>query len=158
QLVFAAVRLSTQRKVGGLWGGSAALLLAALRQQHRGRLLVVTADDVDSLQLQADLACFGAAAALLPRQETAAARGPEPQTRSDRYKPLLAAADEGALVIAGIEALLQPAPAPAQLRQGRVQLRRGQACGREELAQRALAAGLRSVPLVLAPGELSVRG
>jgi hypothetical protein len=77
-----ALQQGAQRKVGGLWGGSAGLLVAVLQLQWRGRLLVVTADDVDSLQLQADLACFGAQAAVLPRQETADDGAADPQTRS----------------------------------------------------------------------------
>ena len=156
--VLEAVRLGTQRKVGGLWGGSAALLLAGLRREHTGRMLVITADDVDSLQLQADLACFHTGAAVLPRQETGDDDAPEPQTRSERHRALQGASAERAFVIAGIEALLQPAPSPRLLRQGRLRLRQGQDCSRDELVRQAVAAGLRSVPLVLAPGEVSVRG
>jgi len=40
--VFEAVELRSQRKVGGLWGGSAALLLATALRRHDGKALVVT--------------------------------------------------------------------------------------------------------------------
>ena len=63
-----------------------------------------------------------------------------------------------ALLIASIEAMLQPAATPRDLRKAKVELRVGQTLDRSQILQRAKAAGLRSVPLVLAPGECSVRG
>ena len=153
-----AIELCSQRKVGGLWGGSAALLLATALKGHTGRVLIATADDVDSLQLQADLACFRVEAAVLPRQETDDQGLPDAQTRSERHKALSAAARPRSTMLGSIDALLQKAPARKALQQGRIVLQKAQELQRDSLLQLAAAAGLRAVPLVLAPGEVSVRG
>ncbi|HLQ38620.1 MAG TPA: hypothetical protein VK348_12505, partial [Planctomycetota bacterium] len=135
--ILANLRPGVPRKVGGLWGGSAGLLLAVLQQHWRGQLLVSTADDLDSLQLRADLLSFGGSAHVLPRQETDDLGLPEPQSRSERSRALLQHRDDGAPLLAGIEALLQPAPLPKTLGQGRLELRAGEPCDRELLLQQA---------------------
>jgi transcription-repair coupling factor (superfamily II helicase) len=145
-------------KAGGLWGASAGLLLAVLRQQHQGAMLVLTADDVDSLQLQTDLAAFGVPAHVLPREEQGDDGAPDPATRSARQRALQHHAADGAPLLCGIEALLQPVATPKSLGKARLELHTGQTIDRSQVLQRAQAAGLRSVPLVLAPGECSVRG
>jgi len=152
------VDLGARRKAGGLWGASAGLLIAVLRARHDGPLLVLTADDVDSLQLQTDLAAFGTTAHVLPRQETGDDGLPDPTTRSERQRALQRHAADQAPLLAGIEALLQPAPTPRSLSRGLLELHAGMRLDRAQVLQRAAAAGLRSVPLVLAPGECSVRG
>ncbi len=158
RLVREAVELRSHRKAGGLWGGSAALLIAALLRSHKGRLLVLTADHIDSLQLQSDLGCFGVAAAALPRQETAEDGGLDPQTRSERHKALVQAGRQGQPLLACMEGMLQKVPARKSLQRGRMALIQGQQLKREDVLQKAEAAGLRAVPLVLAPGEVSARG
>jgi transcription-repair coupling factor (superfamily II helicase) len=62
------------------------------------------------------------------------------------------------LLLASIEALLQPAVTPRGLRRARLELVAGQRLDRTQLLAKLQTAGLRSVPLVLAPGECSVRG
>ncbi len=152
------VELGAKRKAGGLWGASAGLLLAVLRQRQAGTMLVLTADDVDSLQLQTDLAAFGVTAHVLPREEQGDDGQPDAATKSERQKSLQRhAADRGPL-LAGIEAILQPVATPKSLTRSQLELRAGQKLDRTQVLQRAQAAGLRSVPLVLAPGECSVRG
>ena len=147
-----------QVKAGGLWGASAGLLLAALRRAHRGPVLVLTADDLDSLQLQTDLAAFGTASHVLPREETNDDGLADPVSRSERQRALVQHAADKAPLIASIEAILQPAATPGSLRRGQLELRTGQQMDRAQVLLRAEGAGLRSVPLVLAPGECSVRG
>ena len=120
-----AVRLGAQRKVGGLWGASAGLFLAAIAQTHKSRMLIAVADDLDSLQLQTDMQSFGAQALVLPRQETNDEGLPDPQTRSDRHRALRRASASGSILIGGIEALLQPAPVPKEIKKGQVVLRKG---------------------------------
>jgi transcription-repair coupling factor (superfamily II helicase) len=161
--LLAHVQRGARTKAGGLWGASAALLLATLAREHQGSLLVVTADDVDSLLLQTDLLAFGAAAQVLPREETDDTGQPDATSRSDRQRALErfgAAASPlgGALLLASIEALLQPAVTPRGLRRARLELVAGQRLDRTQLLAKLQTAGLRSVPLVLAPGECSVRG
>jgi transcription-repair coupling factor (superfamily II helicase) len=156
--VLAQIDLGAQRKAGGLWGASAALLLAAVHGHHRGQLLVLTADDVDSLQLQTDLAAFGVASHVLPREETGDDGLPDPNTRSERQRALVQHTADGAPLLASIEAMLQPVATPKSLGRSQLELRQGQRLDRAQVLARAQAAGLRSVPLVLAPGECSVRG
>ena len=156
--VFEALELRSHRKVGGLWGGSAALLLACALKKHTGRTLVITADDVDALQLQSDLACFSIASSVVPKQELDDLQQPDAQTRSERHKSLANAHKPRSVTIAGIEAVLQKAPSKKALGKGRVSLVRGQDLSRDTLIAQAGAAGLRVVPLVLAPGEVSARG
>ena len=54
--------------------------------------------------------------------------------------------------------LLQKVANPKSLSKAPLELPQGQTIDRTQILQRAQAAGLRSVPLVLAPGECSVRG
>ncbi|MCK5945504.1 MAG: hypothetical protein KAI24_26175, partial [Planctomycetes bacterium] len=147
-------------KAGGLWGASAALPLAAIRaaQAKDQRLLILTADDVDSLQLQTDLAAFGTDSHVLIREEEGDDGEPDPTSRSARQRALQQFATDGAPLICGIEAMLQPVVTPRGLRRGQLELQVGQRLDRTQVLQRAQAAGMRSVPLVLAPGECSVRG
>lgn len=152
------VRRRARGKAGGLWGASAGLLLAALHRQHEGTILVLTADDVDSLQLETDLAAFGVSSHVLPREETTDDGQPDPNTRSARQRALQHHNQDRAPLVASLEALLQPVATPKSLQRARLELVAGQRLDRTQVLQRAAAAGLRSVPLVLAPGECSVRG
>jgi transcription-repair coupling factor (superfamily II helicase) len=152
------VALGSQRKAGGLWGASAGLLLAVLRRRHAGTLLVLTADDVDSLQLQTDLAAFGVPSHVLPREEIGDDGAPDATTRSERQRALQQHAADKAPLLAGIEAMLQRVATPKSLAKAQLELRANQRLDRAMVLLRAQAAGLRSVPLVLAPGECSVRG
>ncbi|MBL8733323.1 MAG: transcription-repair coupling factor [Planctomycetes bacterium] len=145
-------------KAGGLWGASAALLLAALRPRHDGTMLLLTADDVDSLLLQTDLAAFGVEALVLPREEHDDDGQPDASTRSERQRVMQRFGDGKTPLCASLEALLQPVATPKSLRRSQLELQQGQQLDRAQVLQRAQAAGLRSVPLVLAPGECSVRG
>ncbi|MCR9248344.1 MAG: transcription-repair coupling factor [bacterium] len=145
-------------KAGGLWGASAGLLIAALQKDHSGPTLVLTADDVDSLQLQTDMLAFGTTAQVLPRQEEDDDGEPDPASRSERQRALAQHAADKTPLIASIEALLQPVATPKMLKKSKLELRSGQKLDRAQVLVRAESAGLRAVPLVLAPGECSVRG
>jgi transcription-repair coupling factor (superfamily II helicase) len=156
----AQLRRGARVKAGGLWGASAALPLTVLRAaQKKGQtLLLLTADDVDSMQLQTDLSAFGTAGHVLVREEEGEDGAPDATTRSARQRALQQHAADGAPLIASIEAMLQPVTTPRGLRRGQLTLQVGQRLDRTQVLQRAQAAGMRSVPLVLAPGECSVRG
>ena len=104
----AHVQRGARCKAGGLWGASTALLLTTLRKRYDGTLLVLTADDVDSLQLQTDLAAFGCPSHVLPREEQGDDDEPDAQTRSERQRALQHFAADGATLLCGIEAMLQP--------------------------------------------------
>ncbi len=152
------LRLGAHVRAGGLWGASAGLLLAAVLRTHRGPALLLTADDLDSVQLETDLGAFGGSAALLPQQETDDDGQPDANSRSARQRALARHAANRIPLVASLEALLQPVPSKKSLGRGRLDLRAGQQLPRAQLLHRAEQAGLRAVPLVLTPGEISVRG
>lgn len=166
--IVAQVKRGARSKAGGLWGASAALLLTTLQRAHGGSgrgakaktgvLLILTADDVDSVQLQTDMQTFGTDCHVLVREEEGEDHEPDPVTRSERQRALQHFSGDGAPLIASIEAMLQLVATPRGLRRARLELKVGQTIDRSQVLQRAQAAGLRSVPLVLAPGECSVRG
>lgn len=152
------VQRGARCKAGGLWGASAALLLTTLQRAHKGTLLVLTSDDVDSLLLQSDMQAFGGNSHVLIREEEGDDGEFDASTRSSRQRALQQFAGDGAALITGVEAILQPVATPRGLRRARLELRVGQTLDRSQILQRAQSAGLRNVPLVLAPGECSVRG
>jgi len=163
----AAVAARQQRAAGGLWGASAALLLAAVVQRSRrpGSVLVVTAHDDDSAALARDLQTFGVGHGhVLVAQGQDVDGQPEAHTLSARVRVLNALARERRgdgpppLLLCGIEALLQPVVEPGRLGRSRLELRVGERLAAETVLARASAAGLRRVPVVLAPGEISHRG
>lgn len=156
--VVASVQRGARCKAGGLWGASAALLLATLTRAHKGSLLILTADDVDSLLLQTDLLAFGTQSHVLIREEEGDDGEIDVSTRSSRQRALQQFTGDGAPLIAGVEAMTQYIATPRGLRRARLELHVGQTLDRSQVLQRARGAGLRSVPLVLAPGECSVRG
>ncbi|MGK0522070.1 MAG: transcription-repair coupling factor (superfamily II helicase), partial [Planctomycetota bacterium] len=156
--VVASVQRGARCKAGGLWGASAALLLATLTRAHKGSLLILTADDVDSLLLQTDLLAFGTQSHVLIREEEGDDGEIDVSTRSSRQRALQQFTGDGAPLIAGVEAMTQYIATPRGLRRARLELHVGQTLDRSQVLQRAQGAGLRSVPLVLAPGECSVRG
>ena len=156
--LIAQVQRGAHCKAGGLWGASAALLLTILAREHKGTLLILTADDVDSMMLQNDMSAFGTNSHVLEREEEDDDGEVDATTRSNRQRALQRFANDGAPLIASIEAMLQPAATPSDLKRGRLELRVGQTLDRSQVLQRAQAASLRNVPLVLAPGECSVRG
>ncbi|MHC5062819.1 MAG: transcription-repair coupling factor [Planctomycetota bacterium] len=155
-----ALRKGSHRALGGLWGSSSALLLSGLQRASSGSFLVVTASDEDSADLEADLLSFGASGVLrLVKQDFDSDGLAESESLGARTRCLLdAAASERYLLVASLQALLQPVPAVKELNAGRLSLSSGQRIDREELLQKCQDAGLRKVPLVLGPGEVSLRG
>ncbi|MCA8957404.1 MAG: transcription-repair coupling factor [Planctomycetes bacterium] len=159
-----ALRQRTSRAIGGLWGASSGLLLHVLQRQARSAMLVITADDDESQALAGDIAAFRGAdcptppARVLITELTDLDGQVDPVTRSQRVQTLTALRDEQFLLLCSLAALLQPAPAPRSLRRGRLELRTGAELDPQKLFERAVAAGMTRVPVVLAPGELSLRG
>ena len=161
--LIAQVRRGAHCKAGGLWGASAALLLTTLAREHKGALLVLTADDVDSMMLQNDMSAFGATSHVLVREEEDDDGAVDASTRSDRQRALQRFANDGAPLIASIEAMLQPAATPRDLRKAKVELRVGQQGAqqrprllpgaRRQARQRAI-----RQPVVSALGEYAAEG
>jgi transcription-repair coupling factor (superfamily II helicase) len=158
--VLDGIRRGSHRRVGGLWGGSAALLIAAARTDKPRPILVVTADDDDASVLADEIATFlGRAPLVLPRQEVDVDGQVDPITLGRRIHVLReAAAAKDPVVVAGFAALLQAAPSFKSLSKGHVTLAVGAPLDVGELLRKAESAQMRRVPLVVAPGEISVRG
>ncbi len=165
QHVFAALDQRSHRSIGGLWGASTGLLIHALQRHWKGAILVITADDDDSLALGADIDSFcpERAKEAPPRclvtelydidgQIDQGSRSQRVRVLSELHK------DDRFLLIGSVDALTQPAPSRRNLGRGRVELKVGSKFDPEKLLIKATAAGLRDVPLVLAPGEISRRG
>lgn len=157
--VLDAVASGGARKVGGLWGGSAALCLAALQRHVNRPILVITADDGDAVDLGADLESFGCRGALhLPTLRFDADGAPDPTSFGARARTLLRWREPPTrIALSAYEALLQPAPEARDHGGGRT-LRVGESLSQDALLAACQKAGMRHVSLVIAPGEVSRRG
>ncbi|MHC5071315.1 MAG: transcription-repair coupling factor, partial [Planctomycetota bacterium] len=147
------------RAVGGLWGASSATLLAALSRSWP-RILVVTADDDESASLEGDVRCFArdAPVRVLVQEEVDVDGEVSGATRSQRLRCLAALREQPRyLLLCSLKALLQRVPSRRSLEQGQTQRRVGQELDHQALYQQALQS-LRNVPVILAPGEVSLRG
>ncbi len=155
-----ALRPGALRKAGGLWGASAALVVATLRRETGRPLLVATAHDEDARTLAGDLELFGVPGGIVLVEAGIGLDGAaDPALAGQRARALHAVHGQtGFVAIGSLSALLQAAPTPRAIAQGRLVLHAGTPQSRSELLQAALAAGLRKVPLLLAPGEVSLRG
>ncbi len=156
-------RSQAHRASGGLWGASSALLLTALQRDLQRPFLVVTCGDDDCETLRSDLETFGARdVAHLPCRNLDIDGLPEPNAEGARARCLSGIGGESApgawLVLASLEALTQPAPDIRALRAGQRVLRVGERLDQGELFEACLQSGLRKVPVVIAPGEVSRRG
>jgi len=147
------------RAVGGLWGASAAAVLAAVSSRV-GQILVVCADDDESASLEGDIRCFqeDAPVHVLVRDEVDVDGEVSGTTRNQRIRCLEALREQPRyLLLTSLEALLQKVPSRKSLEHGQTRLQVGQELDHQELYQRAVAE-LRKVPVILAPGEVSLRG
>ncbi|MGE3878084.1 MAG: DEAD/DEAH box helicase [Planctomycetota bacterium] len=151
--------------IGGLWGASAALLVAALLHRQQRPWLVITADDGDTTTFADDLATFGAPGAIrLPEQiidpdgelETLslAERARALRTFEDRVR----AGERATIVVTSLAALLVPAPPIGSGGGAGIVLAVRERHDPAELLARCLEHGMRRVDLVTAPGEVSRRG
>ncbi|MEX1025761.1 MAG: DEAD/DEAH box helicase [Planctomycetota bacterium] len=149
--------------VGGLWGSSQALLLAALIDRAQGPWLIVVSSDAEAELAQDDLAAFDVAATLLPARIE---RGGRAGVDLDSVRARLKVAQEltgpperrPRVLIATIASLLDPIPSPEKLSGDYLHLSRGNKLDVEALLDRLVHAGYTRVPLAEAPGELSLRG
>ncbi len=148
----------TRLEIGGVWGSSAAAIVGSATT-GRGRILAITggADAAEALTLDLDMLFPGLPVNLLPVAESELQMGPERRAnRSERLVALagLQEADDGVLVISAAS-LQESLPAPDG---ARLTVTRGGTIDRDRLLSSLTEAGFDRVPLVAAPGEVSVRG
>ncbi len=144
---------------GGLWGASLSLVLGAL--SRKTPLIVVVPDDEAGQDLKEDLELFGLPgeeSALFPTLDLDEEGEPDPVTFRERWIALDEIRREVTILILPLPALAQPLPAPGTLEDRQVRLETGAPLDLEELVRRALREGFQRVPLVAAPGEVSLRG
>ncbi len=152
-------------ELGGLWGSSQALVLAAISARREGAICCLASTDAEAEAFAADLEACAAQPMLLPSREAGGppgAREPEPEALRQRLAVARALAGPSAsrprLVVASLLGLLQPLPEPKEIVDQTVVLELGQHFDAKHLMSRLVDAGWERQPLVERPGELSLRG
>ena len=156
--------------VQGLWGSSAAFLIAGLvndrKLSRKGEILFVTSGIDEAEEIFEDLSVFlPGSAVFFPVSEDAISVEPQPdnntyaQQVSVLYK-LLTGNGKSAnkIVIAPIQSLLQHLPSPEAIERNILTIRTGQECEQEFLLDWLMKGGFRRTGIVELPGEFSLRG
>ena len=150
---------------GGLWGSSVAVFLAALARQAPGSVLIVVPSVEEAEALVADVGLFSdAEPTLFPALEASPTDDAFPgQFHSQRLALLRRLALPGReaapkLIVAPVQALLQPVPDGAALAEATLELRVGDRRRLEALAEWLVARGLEREAMVEAAGQFSIRG
>jgi len=160
--VVASLRSGDAATLDGAWGSGCALAAAALSEHAPGPLVVVCprVDDVD--EVSDDLRLFtGRAPEVFPAWESMPGENCVQEGISGdrtRILKLLQSPQPPRLVVASIQALLQPVPDPSFLAQNTRALRVGAEVGPRELAAWLAEHGFHSTTAVELPGEIAVRG
>jgi transcription-repair coupling factor (superfamily II helicase) len=158
--VLAALQQGRSATVDGAWGSSAALVTAALARDTPHTLLVAIAHPRDVDGWAGDLAGFsGLRPVVFPAWDNQPG-DPADEVATLRLRILrqLEGDSPPRLLLATIQALLQPVPDRARLAASRRPLRVGEACDPEDLAAWLVAHGYRPAEAVEIPGEFARRG
>ena len=146
---------------GGLWGSSQALAIAwlAARPTVGGRrLLVACSTDPEAEGVRADLAAFGLPSVGLPAREGSAS-GEAAFARLSLAQAMTGPPNERPrVVVASVQALLEPLPPMADLEKEFVTLRKGDVMDPSHLLRHLIELGYVRQPLAESPGEVSLRG
>ncbi len=143
----------------GAWGSSAALAAAALVREAPVGVLVVVAHPRDLDAWAGDLQSFsGLTAALFPAWEGRPGDADEVAGQRLRLLKQLQGDAPPRLLLASLQALMQPVPDRAGLLAGRRIVRPGDTVDPEELAAWLVACGYRPAEAVESPGEFNRRG
>lgn len=159
-------RLERHRRaeLGGVWGASFSLVLAALVRARTGWTFVVTPSVEEAEDLDRDLRLFGYAADDV--HVVAPVDGPsgdgqfaDARLLSRNLRSLRARIERptGVLVIP-LAAMVRPVPSRSALADAAVTITQGMEIDRDRWLDRLGASGMDRVDLVAAPGEFSVRG
>ncbi|MFL5329695.1 MAG: transcription-repair coupling factor [Gemmataceae bacterium] len=154
-----AMRAGRGASVDGAWASSAALAVAALADKAPSVILVTLAHPADLDTWAADLAGFtGQQPQIFPAFDTwSASRSPLDSAAAARLQ-IIQRLHGKLIVLASIQALVQPVPTPAALAARRRLIRTGEAINVEELTLWLVERGYRRVDAVEAPGDFSRRG
>jgi transcription-repair coupling factor (superfamily II helicase) len=161
----AGIERTGRAEVGGLWGSSAALFLAAMLGTREGSVVLVTPTVEEAEDLRKDLVLLGipdsAMHSLLPVDA-----GDGSEIRSDalalsrNLRTLRAVADRAdrRIVVVPLPAAVRGHLPPERLASTAFELRAGMPLDRDRWVERLDGSGLDRVSLVVSPGEFSVRG
>ena len=160
--VVAGLRAGAAATLDGAWGSACALAAAALGEHAPGPLVVVCprVDDVD--EVSDDLRLFAAQTPeIFPAWESMPGESrAQDGISGDRTRvlKLLQGPQPPKLVIASIQALLQPVPDPESLARNTRTLRVGTEIDLGELAHWLAEHGFHGTTAVALPGEMAIRG
>ncbi|MEW6016403.1 MAG: transcription-repair coupling factor [Candidatus Zixiibacteriota bacterium] len=147
----------------GLAGSSPAFLLQGVTQQQESPLLAVTAEAENAFNLYDDLSFLTGGNGLfhfpprgVPPYEF---RSPAAEVTAQRLATLAALTDGRArIVVASIEALVEPTISPDDFRASSLRLRVGDELDIDSLAEKLSSLGFNRVPLVEEIGDFARRG
>jgi len=161
---YGALTRAGRAAVGGLWGSSFSLLVAALERVHAGTSLVLVPSASEAEDLVRDLRLLGgsrdAVRALAPMEGPDGGAVSDPRVLSRNLGALraLAGSDRPAIVVAPLPVLVRPLVSPERLAASELRAAPGDETDRDRLHAQLAEAGLDRVDLVASPGEYSVRG
>ncbi len=153
-------------KLGGFWGASLGFFAAAFMSSRGAprQLLVVTASLDRASELYEEFAAFlPSTVSSFPAWESLFLADSTPdgdvyQRRVTALEQLLRRDAAPAIVVAPIQAIVQPVPRPDALTEERIELCVGDDFGPRDLAESLAAKGYRATTLVENWGEFSLRG
>ena len=162
--ILAALKNGHSATIDGAWGSAGPLAAAALALHAPACLVVVLAHVGDVDDFRADLATFsGITPEVLPAwdrpaRETNTSAGDEIFSRRLRVVRRLASPLPPKIVVAPIQALLQPVPTAEALAAASRTIRVGDSVPVENVTEWLAAHGMSRVEVVEVAGEFSVRG
>ncbi|MDQ6738703.1 MAG: hypothetical protein M3Z30_13520, partial [Gemmatimonadota bacterium] len=148
--------------VGGLYGSSAAALIAAMARKMERRFFVIVAESVgDAERWLADLEALdgGEAVAFYPPRESFGEAEAHAEVAGERVETLeRAARGDVRVLITTARALMERTQLPAILQYGRLELRKGDVRKLGDLIEHLDSIGFERVDMVEDVGQYSVRG
>ena len=160
--VLAALKVGRSATVDGAWGSAGPMAVGAIGLHNAATLLVVVAHVGDLDDFRDDVATFSGitpevfpAWDKLPREVVA---GDEVFGQRLRLLRALKGETPPRIVVAPIQAILQPVPTPEVIDRGARTIRVGETIAVEELAGWLVDRGLTRVEVVEVAGEFSIRG
>ncbi len=160
--VLAALKNGHSATIDGAWGSAAPLTTAALGLQAPATLLIALAHVGDLDDFADDVATFaGDRPEILPAWERLPREvgpGDETSGRRVRVAKRLAGSSPPRIVVAPMQALMQPIPRAEVLARSSRTIRVGEVVPLEELMAWLVEQGLTRVEVVEVPGEFSLRG
>ncbi|PIE23579.1 MAG: transcription-repair coupling factor [Planctomycetota bacterium] len=149
--------------LSGLSGSAKSLCVAALREESDSVIVVLCSDEIECDEWREDLRLWSPesvvrpAPSLLPELEVDELQVPEMASLASR-RTILQGLDRHGLLLMDMSALMAPVAPPSQGRVRRFRIAVGEEHEPRKLFEELHSSGLRHMPQVLRPGEISQRG